>query len=79
MTLEILTPVGPLMDAVQVDAVFLPGTLGEFEVLPHHAPIISSLEAGDIRYRVGGDEASVRISSGFAMVKDDHIEVCAEQ
>lgn len=79
MTLDILTPAGPLLKSEQTDAVFLPGTLGEFEVLSHHAPIISSLERGDIRYRTGTSEHRVRIESGFAIVRDDHIEACIEQ
>lgn len=79
MTLDILTPSGALVNSEQADAVFLPGTLGEFEVLPHHAPIISSLERGDIRYRTGTAEHRVRIESGFVTVKDDHIEACVEQ
>ncbi len=78
MILDILTPGGSILDAVQVDAVFLPGTLGEFEVLPHHAPIISSLGSGNIRYRSGGAETAVKITSGFVIVKNDHIEACVE-
>lgn len=78
MILDILTPGGSILDAAQVDAVFLPGALGEFEVLPHHAPIISSLGSGSIRYRAGGVETGVKITSGFAIVKNDHIEACVE-
>lgn len=66
------------MSRAVVDAVFLPGGLGEFEVLCGHAPIISSLTAGRIRYRVSGEEKSVTISSGFVIVKDDRIEACVE-
>ncbi|MCI7360390.1 MAG: F0F1 ATP synthase subunit epsilon, partial [Prevotella sp.] len=33
-----------------VDSVTVPGTTGEFQVLPNHAPLISSLEAGNVVY-----------------------------
>jgi len=79
MTLDILTPSGTLVSADGVSAVFLPGTLGEFEVLTHHAPIISTLERGNIRYREGGEEKSVAVASGFAIVSGDNIKACVEQ
>jgi F-type H+-transporting ATPase subunit epsilon len=33
----------------QVKAVVIPGTLGFFEVLTNHAPIISSIKQGELR------------------------------
>ena len=44
MTLEILSPERTLFSG-EVESVTLPGTLGEFTVLRHHAPLISSLTA----------------------------------
>ena len=60
------------------EAVFLPGTLGEFEVLPHHAPIVSSLERGEIRYRMDGKMHSIAIASGFVNFASDRMMVCVE-
>ena len=79
MILDILTPSGSLVRGAQVSAVFLPGALGQFEVLAGHAPIISSLVKGKVIYRTGTGEESVEISSGFAMVEKDRIKVCVEQ
>ena len=76
MLLDILTPSERLVEALEVSAVFLPGSAGQFEVLSHHAPIISSLEAGVIRYRRGEQESEVEVASGFAIVSDDHIKAC---
>lgn len=60
-------------------AVFLPGTLGEFEVLPDHAPIISSLSGGEIRLRLpGGKMESITISSGFVRTGRGEMTVCVE-
>ena len=75
--LDILTPVSSR--SIQAAAVFLPGTRSPFEVLPGHAPIISSLEAGRTRWRdADGKEDGLDIRSGLVRVKDDVITACVE-
>ena len=59
-------------------AVFLPGSAAPFEVLPGHAPIISTLEAGELRWRGAEGEESLAIKSGAVRVMNDKIEICAE-
>lgn len=75
--LEVITPEARIC-LETVEAVFLPGTLGEFEVLPHHAPIVSSLERGEIRYRLDGKMHSIAIASGFVNFASDRMMVCVE-
>jgi len=48
-------------------------------VLHAHAPLISTLVAGDIRWRDASGAESIRsIGSGAVMVENDIIKVCAE-
>jgi F-type H+-transporting ATPase subunit epsilon len=61
-----------------VDAVVLPGSEGELGVLPHHAPLISTLGVGELRYRKGGEEESFAIVGGFLQVRPDRVVVMAE-
>lgn len=75
--LEVITPEARIC-LETVEAVFLPGTLGEFEVLPHHAPIVSSLERGEIRYSLDGKMHSIAIASGFVNFASDRMMVCVE-
>ena len=76
MTLEILSPEKTLFSG-EVQRVTLPGTAGEFTVLPHHAPIISSLTSGRVRYLpVGGSEQTVYVGGGFVEVNADRVSVC---
>ena len=75
--LEVITPEARIC-LETVEAVLLPGTLGEFEVLPHHAPIVSSLERGEIRYRLDGKMHSIAIASGFVNFASDRMMVCVE-
>ncbi len=48
MYLEIVTPEAVVFEA-DVDAVKVPGTDGEFQMLNNHAPIVSTLTEGDVK------------------------------
>jgi F-type H+-transporting ATPase subunit epsilon len=75
--LEIVTP-ERLAYAEDVDAVTLPGGEGELGVLPHHAPLISTLGVGELRIRRGGQEELFAIAGGFLQVRPDKVVVMAE-
>ena len=75
--LEIVTPERRVYDD-DVDAVALPGSEGELGVLPHHAPLISLLGAGELRFRKGGAEESYAVIGGFVQVRPDKVVVMAE-
>ena len=77
LLLEIVTP-EKLAWSDEVDAVVLPGSEGELGVLPHHAPLISTLGAGELRLRKGGAEESFAIVGGFLQVLPDKVVVMAE-
>ena len=76
LTIRILTPEGTLHEGAAT-AVFLPGSVSPFEVLPGHAPIISALSAGEIRV-VDGQERRFAIRGGVVKVRNNEITVCAE-
>jgi len=75
--LEIVTPEKRAFSD-DVDAVTLPGSEGELGILPHHAPLLSILGAGELRYRKGGLEESFAIVGGFVQVLPDRVVVMAE-
>lgn len=77
ISLIVLTPEKTLLEK-KVSKVSLPGTKGRFMVLRNHAPLISSLEEGDIVYDSEGVEYNIYITSGFADVHDNVVTVCAE-
>jgi len=76
--LEIVTP-ERLAFSGEVDAVVVPGSEGELGVLPHHAPLVSTLGVGELRYRKGGEEESFAIAGGFLQVRPDRVVVMAEE
>ena len=76
--LDVLSPESSILHQ-NVICVEFPGTLGRFEVLRNHAPLISSLERGEIRYMVDeGKWESLPISSGFVEICDNKITACVE-
>ncbi|MBR6424034.1 MAG: ATP synthase F1 subunit epsilon [Bacteroidales bacterium] len=75
MTLKIITPQREIL-STEADLVELPGEMGRFEVLKDHAPLISSLSAGKIRYVRGGQEQEIQTQAGFVEVRNNVITVC---
>lgn len=76
--LEIFSPQGVILNDM-VSRVDFPGSLGRFEVLRNHAPLISSLESGDITYYINNDKKNIHISSGFVKIKDNRVTACIEE
>ena len=62
----------------EVDIVTLPGVEGELGILPHHAPLMTVLEPGEIQMRKGGEEVSLAISGGFLEVRPDRVIILAD-
>lgn len=76
--LRILTPDRTLVDT-QVSAVVVPGSEGEFTVLPGHMAVISALKDGEISvYQPAMHTESFRITGGFVDVGQDHCTILAE-
>ncbi len=75
--LEIVTP-ERLVYEDDVDAVTLPGSEGELGVLPHHAPLVTTLGLGELRIRKAGVEDHFAIVGGFLQVRPDRVVVMAE-
>ena len=58
----------------EVESVKVPGTLGNFEILTDHAPIISSLQKGVVEY----DGKQLDIMGGFVAVQKNEVSICVE-
>lgn len=78
MNLEILTPERKLYSD-DVYGVQLPGIDGLFEVLQHHAPMVSALKAGTIKVLVDKQNTSLfEIQTGFVEVLKDNVTILVE-
>lgn len=77
MILEILTPDKKVFEG-EVNAVTVPGTMGSFQILKDHAPIISTLEDGPVIIKTKTDEQTFMIKGGVVEVLKNKIIVLAE-
>ena len=77
MYLDILTPDQTVFSG-EINSVQVPGTKGRFEVLTNHAPIISTLEKGDVTIRLAKEEKIFKIDGGVVEVLHDKVIVLAE-
>ena len=62
----------------KVDRVIVPGTVGLFEILENHAPIISTLETGRVIYHDSEGEHEINVSMGFVEVQKNIVNICVE-
>jgi F-type H+-transporting ATPase subunit epsilon len=77
LNLEIITPEKPVFKD-QIEAVTIPGTLGSFQILKDHAPLISSFEVGVIKVKKGSAESFYTTSGGTVEVNLNHVLVLAD-
>jgi F-type H+-transporting ATPase subunit epsilon len=77
ITLEIVTPDRALVTE-QVDEVQIPGAEGYFGVLPGHAPLLATLQVGELWYRIGQEKHYLAIAFGFAEVLPDRVTILAQ-
>jgi len=62
----------------EVDMVIAPGVLGQLGILPHHAPLMTMLEPGELIAKKGSDEFGLVVSGGFLEVRPDRVIVLAD-
>jgi F-type H+-transporting ATPase subunit epsilon len=61
-----------------VDIVLAPGIEGQLGILPHHAPLMTILQSGEILARRGTEEDIMAISGGFLEVRPDRVIILAD-
>jgi F-type H+-transporting ATPase subunit epsilon len=76
ITLNIVTPDQSF--AHEVDEVSLPGSEGDFGVLPGHTPFFTALRTGQMWYRKGAEKRLLAVSVGFVEVLPAKVTVIAQ-
>ena len=62
----------------EVDVVIAPGTAGQMAILPNHAPLLTTLQPGNLTVRIGGVEQDIFVSGGFLEVMENRVTVLAD-
>ncbi len=69
-----------LLLSEEVDGVVVPGSEGDFGVLPNHAPVMSTLKPGVLEVSgAASGEARIFVRGGFAEVTPKGLTVLAEE
>jgi len=61
-----------------VDMVTIPGSGGVMGVLPHHAPVLSTLRPGELRVKIGDETHEFAIGGGFVDIHDNRVIILAD-
>jgi len=77
LILEIITPEKPVFKE-QIDAVTIPGTLGSFQILRNHAPLVSTFDVGVIKVKRTASESYYTTAGGTVEVNDNKVLVLAD-
>ncbi|NJK91103.1 MAG: ATP synthase F1 subunit epsilon [Blastochloris sp.] len=77
LQLEIVTPEKKAYEA-EVDSVVLPAVEGEMGILPNHMPLMTAIQAGEIRVMRSGKEESLAVGEGFVEVSGNKVSVLTE-
>jgi len=75
--LEIVTP-EKMVFSDEVDVILAWGVEGQLGILPHHAPLMTMLQPGDLVIRKGTSEEYMTISGGFLEVRPDKVVILAD-
>jgi F-type H+-transporting ATPase subunit epsilon len=61
-----------------VQELLAPGTMGDLGIMPRHSQLISTLKAGELRYKTDDGEASLFIAGGILEVQPSVVTVLAD-
>ncbi len=77
LSLEVATP-DKLLVSEKVGEVEVPGKDGYMGFLPGHAPLISELMEGTVKYSGSGKSGELKITGGFVEIREDKVRVLAD-
>ena len=78
MELIIISPEGVVLNET-TERVTLPGSRGDFSVLKDHAPLVSTLEKGQIVYFQNKKEKKFNIEGGVIVIEKNVVRVMVEK
>jgi F-type H+-transporting ATPase subunit epsilon len=78
MSVEMVTGERVVYQDTGVELVSAPGSEGTLGILPNHASLISTLDAGEVRIRKGGQEEHFVVFGGFIQVTYNRVIILAD-
>ncbi|MCC7363201.1 MAG: F0F1 ATP synthase subunit epsilon [Dehalococcoidia bacterium] len=78
LTVEIVTAERVVRTEQGIDVLIAPGSEGQLAILPHHAALMTTLDAGELVFRRGAEESGFAVSGGFMEVRNDRVTILAD-
>ena len=80
MKLTLVTPHKKLITGQEVDQLIIPGDKGELDIKDNHAPLMTTLNTGVLKYKLKGDatEHKAAITWGYCQVVQNEVTILAE-
>ena len=78
LTVEVVTAERIVRTEQGVDALIVPGSEGQLTILPRHAALMTTLDAGELVIRRAGQDEAFAVSGGFMEVRDDRVTILAD-
>lgn len=75
---EIVTQERLILDEPEADMIVLPGSEGVLGVLPRHTPLLTTLDIGELRIKVRGEEIVMAVYGGIVEIRPDKVVVLAD-
>ena len=76
--IEIVTQERKIFDEPEADIVIVPAVEGEMGVLPNHAPVLTTLNFGELVVRKGAAEERFAVYGGVVDVRPDKVVILAD-
>lgn len=78
ISVEIVTQEKVIFSEPEADMVVVPGAEGEMGILPHHAPVLTTLAYGELIVKKGRAQESFAIYGGVVDIRPDRVVVLAD-
>jgi F-type H+-transporting ATPase subunit epsilon len=77
LKVELMTPYRKVLSE-EVETITATGTMGEFGLLPGHAPYLTSLKIGELSYTKDGVTFNLALNWGYLEVENDEVTILVE-
>ncbi len=77
LVVEIVTAERIVRTEEGVEVLIAPGSEGQLAILSRHAPLMTTLDSGELVFRRGSEESAFAVTGGFLEVHSDHVTVLA--
>lgn len=80
LNLTLVTPDKKMLTGAEVEEIIVPAFKGQLDILPGHAPLMTTLTAGVLKVRMKGESTfkSAAISWGYLQINPNGVMILAE-